>query len=195
MEFEQFRLWDDQGRRLYLNATEREAFRNAAKKQDDREARTFCHLLLFTGCRISEALETTPERFDWEDQAVMFRTLKKRSKKPSYRAVPLPADYLDELDFIHRLKGRGRADPKASLWIWSRATAWRRVKAVMAAAGVEGIQASPKGLRHGFGVVHAMNKTPINTLQRWMGHSSPNTTAIYMQAVGDEARQLAGAAW
>ena len=65
----------------------------------------------------------------------------------------------------------------------------------MAAAGIEGAQASPKGLRHGFGVVHAINKTPLNTLQRWMGHSSLNTTAIHMQAVGEEVRQLAGAAW
>jgi len=197
MEFDQFRLWDDAGRRMYLNAAERDAFRAAARAQDDRSARTFCHLLLFSGCRISEGLEISPERIDWQDQAVMFRTLKKRGRKAAttYRAVPLPVEFLDELDLIHHLKGQGKADAKALLWPWSRATAWRRVKAVMQAAGIEGAQASPKGLRHGFGVVHAMNKTPLNTLQRWMGHSSPNTTAIYMQAVGEEARQLAGAAW
>ncbi|CAN5841656.1 hypothetical protein BH24DEI2_BH24DEI2_28120 [soil metagenome] len=67
MEFDQFRLWDDAGRRTYLNAAEREAFRAAAKAQDDRSARTFCQLLLLTGCRISEGLEVTPERFDWQD--------------------------------------------------------------------------------------------------------------------------------
>lgn len=197
MDSEAFKLWDDQGHRLYLTADERAAFRAAARAHDDREARTFCHLLLFTGCRISEGLEITPERFDWQDQAVMFRTLKKRGKKAAttYRAVPLPADFMDELDLVHHLKGRGRADPKARLWEWSRPTAWRRVKGVMTAAGIDGTHASPKGLRHGFGVVHALNKTPLPTLQRWMGHSDPKTTAIYMQAVGEEARQLAGAAW
>lgn len=197
MEFDQFRLWDDNGQRMYLNEAERNAFRAVAKAQDDRLTRTFCQLLLFSGCRISEALETTPERIDWPDQAIKFRTLKKRGRKAAttYRAVPLPAEFLDELNLIHHLKGQGRADPKALLWPWSRATAWRRVKGVMQAAGIEGAQASPKGLRHGFGVVHALNRTPINTLQRWMGHSSPNTTAIYMQAIGEEARQLAGAAW
>lgn len=197
MDSEAFRLWDDQGSRLYLTADERAAFRAAARAHDDRGARTFCHLLLFTGCRISEGLEITPERFDWPDQAVMFRTLKKRGRKAltTYRAVPLPADFLDELDLIHHLRGRGKRDPKARLWTWSRPTAWRRVKAVMEAAGIEGTHASPKGLRHGFGVVHALNKTPLPTLQRWMGHSDPKTTAIYMQAVGEEARQLAGAAW
>ena len=197
MDNEAFRLWDDQGRRLYLTADERSAFRAAAKAYGDREVRTFCHLLLFSGCRISEGLEVTPERFDWQDQAVMFRTLKKRGKRAAttYRAVPLPPEFLDELDLVHRLKGRGRADMRARLWTWSRPTAWRRVKAVMAAAGVEGVHATPKGLRHGFGVVHALNKTPLPTLQRWLGHSDPKTTAIYMQAVGEEARQLAGAAW
>lgn len=197
MDSEAFRLWDNQGSRLYLTADERAAFRAAARAHDDRGARTFCHLLLFSGCRISEGLEITPERFDWQDQAVMFRTLKKRGRKAltTYRAVPLPADFLDELDLIHHLRGRGKSDPKARLWTWSRPTAWRRVKAVMDAAGIEGTHASPKGLRHGFGVVHALNKTPLPTLQRWMGHSDPKTTAIYMQAVGEEARQLAGAAW
>ena len=81
MDSEAFRLWDDQGSRLYLTADERAAFRAAARAHDDRSARTFCHLLLFSGCRISEGLEITPERFDWQDQAVMFRTLKKRGRK------------------------------------------------------------------------------------------------------------------
>lgn len=127
----------------------------------------------------------------------MFRTLKKRGRKAgtTYRAVPLPVNFVDELDLIHHSRGQGKADAKTMLWPWSRATAWCRVKAVMATVSIEGAQASPKGLRHGFGVVHAMHKTPLNTLQRWMGHSSPNATAIYMQAVGDEARQLAGATW
>jgi len=81
MDNEAFSLWDDQGHRLYLTAEERAAFREAARKHDDRQARTFCHLLLFTGCRISEGLEVTPERFDWNEQVVMFRTLKKRGRK------------------------------------------------------------------------------------------------------------------
>ncbi len=112
-----FSLWDDQGHRPYLTADERTAFRVATRAHDDRHARTFCHLLLFTGCRISEGLEVTPERFDWQDQAVMFRTLKKQGRKAltSYRAVPLPAEFMDELDLIHHLRGRGKSDLKGRL--------------------------------------------------------------------------------
>ena len=60
-------------------------------------------------------------------------------------------------------------------------------KSQMKAAGIEGAHASPKGLRYGFVVIHALNKTPLPTLQRWLGHSDPTTKAIYMQAVGDRA--------
>lgn len=195
MESEAFSLLDEQGRRLYLTPDERERFRDASKGHEAREVRTFCHLLLFTGCRISEALEVTPERFDWPAQTVMFRNLKKHSEKPSYRAVPLPAEFLDDLDLLHRLIGRAGSAKKERLWLWSRPTAWRRIKTVMDAAEIRGAHATAKGLRHGFGVIHALNKTPLPTLQRFMGHSDPKTTAIYMQALGEEARQLAGAAW
>ena len=197
MDSEAFSLFDERGHRLYLTADERTAFRAAAKAQGDRRLRTFCHLLAYTGCRVSEGLEITPARFDWQEQAIMFRTLKKRGKKAAstYRAVPLPADFMDELDLIHHLRGKDHIPAKQLLWSWHRSTAWRKVKGVMQAAQIDGAQASPKGLRHGFGVAHALNKTPLPLLQRWMGHSKQETTAIYMQAVGQEERELAGAVW
>lgn len=197
MESEGFSLWDERGQRLYLTPSERDAFRAQARAQEEREARTFAQLLALTGCRISEALETTPKRVDWNEQAIIFRTLKKRGAKRAtqYRAVPVPASFLDELNLVHHLTGKGQLAPMTRLWTWHRATAWRKVKAIMDAAGIEGAQATAKGLRHGFGVAHAVHKTPLPLLQRWMGHSSPTTTAIYMQATGDEERQLAEAVW
>lgn len=47
----------------------------------------------------------------------MFRTLKKRGRKvlTSYRAVPLPAGFMDELNLVHHLRGQGRSDPKTML--------------------------------------------------------------------------------
>ncbi|TSA79546.1 site-specific integrase [Deinococcus detaillensis] len=197
MESEVFTLFDDRGQRLYLTPEERQVFKAQARAQDDRLARTFCLCLTYTGCRISEALELTPARIDWQEQAIIFRTLKKRGRKKetTYRTVPVPLEYIDELNLIHHLTGKGHLSPTALLWPWSRMTAWRRVKGVMELAGIQGIQATPKGLRHGFGVAHALQKTPLPILQRWMGHSTPTTTAIYMQALGDEARQLAKAVW
>ena len=85
----------------------------------------------------------------------MFETLKKR-RQGVYRAVPVPPGLLDQLDLVHGLReaqrrGKGHAD--RPLWPWSRMTAWRQVKAVMAAAGIPaGPHRTPKGLRHGYGV-------------------------------------------
>jgi integrase len=48
------RLIDCDGQGKYLTPSEREAFLKAAEDAG-RETRTFCHVLAFTGCRISEA--------------------------------------------------------------------------------------------------------------------------------------------
>jgi integrase len=82
----EMRLLDTEGRRLYLNAEERAGFLKAARSQDPVHC-AFAELLYFTGCRISEALEVTPERIDQSDNYVILRSLKKR-REDVYRAVP-----------------------------------------------------------------------------------------------------------
>ncbi len=151
-------------------------------------------MLHFTGCRISEALSLTPKRIDFENKALIFETLKKR-REGVYREVPCPDRLLDTLDLVHGLKEqRKRRDER--LWDWSRTTAWRRVKAVIDAAGIEaGAHASPKGLRHGYGVGAVSAGVPLNMLSKWMGHSKIETTAIYANALGEEQRQIAERMW
>jgi integrase len=36
---------------------------------------------------------------------------------------------------------------------------------------------------------------PINLVQRWLGHASMTTTAIYLQAMGFEEREIAARMW
>jgi hypothetical protein len=69
-------------------------------------------------------------------------------------------------------------------------TAYTRVIEVMAAAGIAGPQASPKGLRHGFGVACIEKGIPLNLVQRWLGHAQLATTAIYADAMGEEERGI-----
>jgi site-specific recombinase XerD len=76
-----------------------------------------------------------------------------------------------------------------------RATAWRTVKLTMSRAGISGPMSSPKGLRHGFGIRAASRGVPPNLIQRFMGHASFTTTAIYLDAVGAEERQFASRMW
>ncbi|HEY2132375.1 MAG TPA: tyrosine-type recombinase/integrase [Acetobacteraceae bacterium] len=74
-------------------------------------------------------------------------------------------------------------------------TGWRAVHAVMAVAGLDGPQASPKGLRHGFGVAAVSAGIPLNLVQKWLGHAQLTTTAIYADATGAEEKDIARRMW
>jgi len=180
-------LFDARGQRKYLCDSERRAFLAAANKAD-APTRIFCHLLAYTGCRISEGLAVTPRHLDVDGPRVIFRTLKRR--KLIYRAVPIPTALFADL---LTLAGNHEAD--AHLWNWCRQTAWRRVRAIMSAASISGPQATPRGLRHGFCMNAAMHNVPPNLIQRWAGHASPDTTAIYFDASGTEERAFAERMW
>lgn len=54
--------------------------------------------------------------------------------------------------------------------------------------------AMPKGLRHTFGVA-AFQAVPPHLVQRWLGHASLRTTAIYGDVSGREERSFAARMW
>ena len=189
------RLVDTAGRRLYLNAAEREAFRHTAEACSP-DLRSFCLTLLYTGCRISEALALTVERVDLQAGTLTFESLKKR-RRGVYRAVPVPMGLLETIARLDAGEGAAIGDEPGHLrvWPWPRRSAYRRVKQVMSTAGITGPQASPKGLRHGFGVACVEHCIALNMIQKWLGHARMTTTAIYANAVGEEERNLAARLW
>jgi len=65
----------------------------------------------------------------------------------------------------------------------------------MEAADISGDHATPKGLRHGFGVRMAMQTRNPRLVQKLLGHLNLETTAIYMDLVGDEVRAEVIGAW
>ncbi len=186
-------IHDQQGGRKYLSGAEHTRFL-AAADQAPRDVRAFCHTLAWTGCRISEALALTGAQVDVVAGTVTFETLKKR-RRGLFRTVPIPPELATMLDLVFGVRGLRGPAAKALLWPWSRATAWRRVKEVLAAAGIEGAQASPKGLRHALGVAAVGQGIPLNMVQRWLGHAQLTTTAIYAEAVGEEERAIAARMW
>lgn len=167
-------MFDRAGRRKYLNWPERMAFLRAAQREADPIKRAFCLTLFYTGCRISEALNLKRERIDAMGQALVFETLKRR-RRGHFRAVPVPASLLGELQKLAQA-----TKPEGSIWSVSRATAYRWVKAVMRTAKIAGVQAAPKGLRHSFAVAGISRAVPLTVLQRWLGHAQLETTAIYL---------------
>ena len=189
-------LYDSNGHRKYLTPSERQDFIEASEATL-QQIRTFCGTLVHTGCRISEALSLTADRVDIEDGVLIIESLKKR-RKGVYRAIPVPPAFLDMLDAVHHVKD-ARNGPDSGrgvyLWPWSRPTGWRHVCAVMQAAGIAGLHASPKGLRHGFGIKAVVSAVPLNMVQKWLGHAQLATTAIYADAIGPEEKQLAERMW
>lgn len=188
-------LYSAAGMRKYLTAAERRRFLRAVQRLPPRD-RMFCLLLAWSGGRLSEALALTPDSFDLDSGAVMLETLKRR-KRGVVRQIPLPPAILQALKQVFRLRALQR-DPVRSrqrLWPWSRVTGWRRIKTVMASAGIRGAAAMPKGLRHTFGVGAFEANVPAHLVQRWLGHASLRTTAIYGDVIGREERKIASRMW
>ena len=189
-------LRDSTGARKYVTEGERQDFL-AAASQDRPAVRALCMTLAYTGCRLSEALELNASRIDFDHTAVVLRTLKRRSNALVFRAVPVPARVIGFLDQQYGVRQRQQAFGVSDtrFWSWSRTHAWRLVKDVLISAGVRGAAASPKGLRHGFGVTAVTKGVPLNLVQKWLGHVQIATTAIYADAVGDEERAINARMW
>lgn len=185
------RLYNDKSERVYINADERERFLDALNTESD-EIRAFCLTLFFTGCRLSEARELRFSAIQPKARLISFRSLKKRDQH-HIREVPVPPDLIVALSKLPRKLGQP---------IWtvgetkvSRVTAYRWVKRIMNKADIHGAQACPKGLRHGYGIHAVRSGVQLNMLQKWMGHASIATTAIYATAVGREELELADRMW
>ncbi len=184
-------LYSPQGRRKYLTPLERSRFIVSAMQHPRPEVQTFCLVLAYTGCRISEALALFSASIEPDEAFIAIRSLKKRKKTYVIRQVPVPSSLIQSLQQTHPLMSAG-----TRLWTWSRSRAWQLVKAVMADAQIPpGLHATPKGLRHGFGVHAVRNGIPLNLVQRWMGHASLTTTAIYLEVMGEEEREIAQRMW
>jgi site-specific recombinase XerD len=65
----------------------------------------------------------------------------------------------------------------------------------MALAGISGVKATPKGLRHSFAVAALQGGVQINLVKKWLGHARLSTTEIYADAVGEEEQSIATRLW
>lgn len=188
-------LFGHSGSRKYLNAAERRRFLESAQRLPAIE-RLFCLTLAWSGGRISEVLALAPVAIDIESGVASIETLKRR-RRGVIRQVPLPPELIDDLDSEFNLRAIQR-DPELAterIWRFSRTTAWRYVKAVMAEAGIIGTPAMPKGLRHGFCVLAIQSNVPLDLVRRWLGHASLKTTGIYADLVGPEQLAFATKMW
>lgn len=154
--------------------------------ETDLSKRAFCLTLFFAGCRVSEALALKWEQVDFSERNIVLETLKQR-RTGVFRVISMPK---------HVFEGYRRLSSHSNhLWSFSRSTGWRTVKKHMEAAGIKGTKACPRGLRHSYAVSYITNDVPITTVQKWLGHKHLETTAIYLNIVCEEERNLASKIW
>ena len=99
--------------------------------------------LAHTGARISEILALRAGDVDFDAGTVSHPDpLKRRAEH--WRKVPVPPDLLHALELVHSLRSLGPRCAAKPLWPLSRATAHRRIAAIMANAGSKGRQPAPR---------------------------------------------------
>ena len=185
------------GEARYLNAEERARFHAALDRVEATNERTFLEMIFWTGCRPCEALALTVQSIDLDTGVVAICSAKKRGKQQGcvFRHIPLPRDFLERMDKTHGITSAQAAGAQDLLWHFSRTTAWKRMKAVMDAAGIRGIRASARGLRHTLGVHAALSGVPQSRIKTWLGHSQLATTEIYLDFVTPEDRTMMRRVW
>ena len=142
------------------------------------------------GLRVSEALALEIADLSLDAELPTIRVRQGKGRKS--RIVPvhpeLGAAFSVALSYGNVSEGR--------LIDVHRSTAWRWVQRAHARA--EQLGAVPPGrhlgnhtLRHSYARHLLMNGIPINYLSRWLGHSSIQTTLIYLELVPDPTGSLA----
>jgi len=193
-------LFTDLGERKYLNASECKRFIASLSVLKTLCEQTFCETIYWTGCRPSEALKLDVMRVNVEDCFLVFRSLKKHGKKKGkhFRTVPIPPEFAARLNEIHSIlktQLSKSANPFRRLWRFGRQKGWRLIKIVMDKAGIFGVRACARGLRHSFGVHTILSGIAESKLQTWLGHEDPKTTAIYLTIGGAEDHELIRRMW
>ena len=115
-------------------------------------------------------------RVDLKANSIRIRTLKRRAER--WREVPVPPELLRSLELVHALR-----------------SAPAKIARIMADAGIEGPQACPKGLRHGFGIAAVAAGVLLPTIAAALSHANLQTTAVYTTAAGLEAREFLAKMW
>jgi integrase/recombinase XerD len=177
----------------------------AAARADGPRSHALVSLLLFTGIRLSEALNATTADYGHDSG---HRTLSIRRKGGKDGKVAVPAPAVEALNAYLGTTGRelvaGTAGAGLPIFTtasgkrWAPSEAFRTVQRLARVAGVEG-RISPHSLRHTFATLALDAGTALHDLQDSMGHADPRTTRRYDRARGtlskaagyDVARALA----
>ncbi len=141
--------------------------------RNDKRASLFFRILLNAGLRLGEAMELT-----WDDIDTKHRTIRVRqSKSGRPRTVPINDALLPHL----KPKGKGLIFPGRGRSRW-----YRLLREALRANDLP--PGRPHDCRHTFGANLARAGVPLPVIQELLGHSSIQTTMIYVHFAPDHLR-------
>ncbi len=144
--------------------------------------RTFTMLLYSSGLRVSEGLRLKPNDIDSRRMRILVR----EGKGSKDREVVLSHTLLGKLRNYWCIK-------RPKLWLFPGANLEKPMhkatiqKIIREAAREAGIKkpVSPHVLRHSFATHLLENGTPLPYIQKMLGHSSINTTMVYLKVTAE----------
>ena len=172
----------------YIEAHEVNALIRAAPNP---RARLLMMIEWRAGLRVSEALALEVGDLSLDVDLPTLRVRQGKGRKA--RIVPVHPELHSALSSALQFGNIAESDKIVKA---SRSTADRWIKEATAGAQKAGAIASGRRisnhtLRHSYARHLLMNGIPINYLSRWLGHSSIQTTLIYLELVPDPTGSLA----
>jgi integrase/recombinase XerD len=169
-----------------LSKDQARALLGAARANGPR-SHALVSLLLFTGLRLSEALNANTTDYGHDSG---HRVLTVQRKGGTYAKVAVPAPAVEALDAYLGTTGQElvtAVDSGRPIFTtvtgkrWAASEAFRTVQRLAHAAGIKG-EISPHSLRHTFATIALDSGTALHDLQDSMGHADPRTTRRYDRA-------------
>lgn len=166
-----------------LTKTEFERLVRTAEAQGNYRLARAIETIAATGIRVSELRFITAESLAEREVTIQ--------NKGKLRTILLTAELVKKLKAYCRQAGirRGEVFVTRSGRSLARTQIWAEMKKLCEAAGVEPGKVFPHNFRHLFAVVHYRLHKDIAKLADLLGHSSVNTTRIYLIDTGEEHRR------
>jgi site-specific recombinase XerD len=166
----------------YINAEEIRKVLESIPQRNKRDY-TLLYLLWTTGIRITEAISIKKRDIDLYNTTLRIRWLKKRERME--RVLPLPSKTAYILSVF-----TGHLNEDNNVFPITRQRAFQIVKKYALLSGIQK-RVHPHTFRHSY-AVHFLKQTKnLPALQKLLGHSSIQTTMIYINLVqGDLALEV-----
>ena len=167
-----------------LNREEYQKLVQAAKEKEDTRMVLLLQLMASTGIRVSEIRYVTAEAVEKKSVCIHL--------KGKIRTILLPEKLCKKLSKYHKEKGilSGSIFVTRTGRPMDRKEIWAGMKRLCQRAGVSAQKVFPHNLRHLFARSFYAVQKDIAKLADLLGHSSIETTRIYLLSSGQEHRQI-----